>query len=100
MSSPFKLLSAVVSAVFVEGVAADAGGFAEMRNTAVVFLLLRDRFDDLADFCTRKRLTCSIQLFLTQLPEKQDLGAELFDHFLLLATAVEGVFFTRLHFLR
>ena len=62
-----------------------------MRNTAVVFLLLRDRFDDLADFCTQKRLICSIQFFLTELPEKQDLGAELFDHFLLLATAVDGL---------
>ena len=63
-----------------------------MRNTAVVFLLLRDRFDDLADFCTQKRLTCSIQFFLAELPEKQYLGAELFDHFLLLATEVDGVF--------
>ena len=94
MSSPFKILSTIVSAVFVEGVTADAGGFAEMRNTTVVFLLLRDRFDDLADFCARKRPTCFIQLFLAELPEKQDLGAELFDYFLLLATAVDGVFFT------
>lgn len=100
MFSPFKLLSTIVSSVFVKGVAADAGGFAEMRNTTVVFLLLRDRFDDLADFCTRKRLTCFIQFFLAELPEQQDLGAEFFDHFLLLATAVDGVFFTGLHFFR
>ena len=46
-----------------------------MGNTTVVFLLLCDRFDDLADFCTRTRPTCFIQLFLAELPKQQDLSA-------------------------